>query len=622
MIAPMKKITLIGPKSKAKEVVRTLQDIGTVHIKESEISKKHVLDAKLSEDLSFHEKRHASVHSILTLFPHQPESGKPEIPQEQDLDQWLSDLLNKCHMLNHEKQSLNDELAVLQAYHKAIKSMASLLSPLQYSKNFEAIGFITNKKDLAKSGEMEQELSKVLPEKVMVFRKTIDKDETGVVVAYPKAHLSLLRPIFNRYGLNELKMPSSLSSYPLQEAAQKMDKRLVEIPVRIKAIDEEFDHLSRQNKSSLKKLLSIQENELNVLKSFKNFGQTLKTFVVSGFIPSNQADHLLKIIQEKYKDEIYVEYAECHEAPTLLMNNKLVKPFELFINVLQPPKYGSIDPTPFFAFFFPIFFGLIMGDIGYGLIFMAIGLALFFKSKSILIKDISKIILISSSYTMIFGFVFGECFGDIFEKMGILHPMTTHIGSMEIEWNRMHNLLPLLILAIAIGVFHIFLGFILKLIQSIKHKHGHEIVEVTAIIISLIGLFALIGVLAQRVPDLAKIPSIAALLICIPLLVYMKGPLMLVELLSFVGNMLSYARLMAVGVASAYLAFVGNMLGGLMGNIIIGAIVAILFHIINMVLAFSPTIQSARLHYVEFFSKFYETGNQVYKPLSKKEANY
>jgi V/A-type H+-transporting ATPase subunit I len=622
MIAPMKKITLIGPKSKAKEVVHTLQDVGTVHIKESEISKKHVLDARLSEDLSFHEKRHAHIHSILSLFPHHTESEKLEIPQDQNLDQWLSDLLSKCHVLHHERQSLNDELSVLHAYENAVKSLASLLGPLQYSKNFESVGFIANKKDLSKANEMEKELSRAFPDKAMVFRKTINKEETGIVVAYPKNQLSVLRPIFNRYGLNELKLPSSLSSYPLQEAAQKMDKRLVEIPARIKAIDEEFETISRQNKSPLKKLLSSQEDEINVLKSFKNFGQTLKTFVVSGFIPSNKAEYLSNALKEKYKDEIYVEFEECHEAPTLLMNNKLVKPFELFINVLQPPKYGNIDPTPFFAFFFPIFFGLIMGDIGYGLIFMAIGLALFFKGKSVLIKDISKIILICSSYTIIFGYVFGEFFGDFLEKMGILHPLTTHIGSLEIEWNRMHNLLPLLILAIAIGVFHVFLGFTLKLIQSIKHKHGHETVEVIAIIISLIGLFALIGVLAQAVPDLAKIPSIAALVICIPLLVYMKGPLMLMELLSFVGNMLSYARLMAVGVASAYLAFVGNMLGGLMGNIILGAIVAILFHIINMVLAFSPTIQSARLHYVEFFSKFYEAGHQVYKPLSKKEANY
>jgi V/A-type H+-transporting ATPase subunit I len=294
-----------------------------------------------------------------------------------------------------------------------------------------------------------------------------------------------------------------------------------------------------------------------------------------------------------------------------------VRPFELFIKILRPPKYGSIDPTPYFAFFFPIFFGLIMGDIGYGLVFLGLALILRFKTKKEMLKNVAEVILMCSGYTIFFGFVFGEFFGDWLEKMGVLHPLKMKMGGTVIEWNRMHSLLPLLILAIAIGVFHVTLGFVLKLIQSVRHRHTHETVEVIAILAALAGLFTLLGVTAQQIPGIAKIPSVIVILISLPLLIFMKGPMMLIELLSFVGNMLSYARLMAVGVASAYLAFVGNMLGGLMGNIIIGAIVAILFHIINMVLAFSPTIQSARLHYVEFFSKFYESGGHLYQPLAK-----
>lgn len=260
-----------------------------------------------------------------------------------------------------------------------------------------------------------------------------------------------------------------------------------------------------------------------------------------------------------------------------------------------------------------------MGDIGYGLVFLSIALFLKFKFKQTkMIQNISEIILICSGYTILFGYIFGECFGDWLEKLGILHPVKMQIGDTLVEWNRMTNLVPLLLLAIGIGVFHVTLGFILKLVQSLRRRHTHEAVEVIAILIALAGLFGLIGVMAQQIPQLARIPSVIAILISIPLLLYMKGPMMILELLSFVGNMLSYARLMAVGVASAYLAFVGNMLGGLVGNIVLGAIIAILFHVINMVLAFSPTIQSARLHYVEFFSKFYETGGSLYQPFAKK----
>ncbi|MDP3980702.1 MAG: hypothetical protein Q8Q33_04735, partial [Chlamydiota bacterium] len=296
--------------------------------------------------------------------------------------------------------------------------------------------------------------------------------------------------------------------------------------------------------------------------------------------------------------------------------------FEMFMKILRPPIYGSIDPTPFFAFFFPIFFGIIMGDMGYGLVFLFIGLTLRLRTKKITLQYISEIILVCAFYTILFGFIYAEFFGDWLERYHILYPLSLHIGATTIELNRLHALMPLLIMAISIGVFHVILGFLLKLYHSLKHKHHHESIEVVLILITLASLFALIAVLAHSLPALFKMPSVVALLIAIPVLVFMKGPMMLIELLSFVGNMLSYARIMAIGTASAYLAFVANMLGGLTGNIILGGIIVILFHIINMILAFSPIIQSARLHYVEFFSKFYEPGGYHYNPLNKKGGEY
>jgi V/A-type H+-transporting ATPase subunit I len=400
-----------------------------------------------------------------------------------------------------------------------------------------------------------------------------------------------------------------------------MEKRIQEIPQTLHQIDSNLESLAREYRRPMETLRVQFQDQTTALKAMKNLGQTQKTFIITGYNPEKALPRLQDKLKKQFQDSVHLEVEDCEEAPVLLHNRRLVRPFELFVKILRPPKYGSIDPTPYFALFFPIFFGLIMGDIGYGIIFLMMGLILRLKTKHEMLKNVAEVILICSGYTILFGFVFGECFGDLLEKMGILHPLKMKIGATVIEWNRMHSLLPLLILAIAIGVFHVTLGFILKLIQSVRHRHTHEAVEVVAILVALAGLFTLIGVLAQQIPALAKIPSVIAILVSVPLLLFMKGPMMLIELLSFVGNMLSYARLMAVGVASAYLAFVGNMLGGLMGNIILGAIIAILFHIINMVLAFSPTIQSARLHYVEFFSKFYESGGHLYQPLAKQQKN-
>lgn len=618
MIAVMKKVIVAGPKSLAQDAVNLLQEVGTVHLSESQKSGKKLLDEKLSFELSAQEKLLAKFETLISLLgtPSHDKNSNTD-SESRNVEPWLNDLSQQCYELSQKKQTLSDELALLNAYKDALKSLVPLLAPLAGSKNFEALGFTITKRESRRLEQMEQELAKLFSGKVMLFKRLIDPETFGLVIAYARSLESQVRSFLNRYGLNELKWPSSLASYSLQEAVKQMEIRSREIPTLLHHIEEEFQKISNEHFNSVQISKSYVQDKISALKARKNLGQTQKTFVLTGFNPQKNIKALEKALQERFGSSVYLGVEDCHEAPTLFQNRRWIRPFELFIKVLRPPKYASIDPTPFFAIFFPIFFGLIMGDMGYGSIFFIIALVLRLKTRQEILKSVSEVILMASTYTIIFGFVFGECFGDWFEKMGLLHPLTMHIGGTEIEWNRMHSLVPLLLLSIGIGVMHVTLGFVLKLVHSLKHRHTHEAVEVIAILVSLAGLFALIGVMAGLVPALFKIPSVIVVLIAIPLLVIMKGPMMLIELLSFVGNMLSYARLMAVGVASAYLAFVGNMMGSLVGNVFLGAIIAITFHIINMVLAFSPTIQSARLHYVEFFTKFYESGGSFYEPLSR-----
>ncbi|MBI1882944.1 MAG: hypothetical protein HYS08_01895 [Chlamydiae bacterium] len=615
----MKKIMVIGPKNLSEEVVHLLQKLGTVHLTQSDSLQKMSLNEKTSQEFAGKEKLISKLETLLSLLP-KPLGKLAETPLGDNMEAWVNEISQKSQDLLQKRQLLSDEWALLQAYGEATKILSPLLASLEGSSHFEALGLIASKKDRNRVESLQKELSLTFTGKVILVQRSVDEDTLGLVLAYPKSLNQNLKSLLNRYGLNELKMPSSLSSYPLQEAVQKMQEKLKQIPQDLKEVDQSLKDLSQQNYSTLLHLKLELEDEMAASKAMRELGQTQKTFVITGYNPEKTLSSLQKTLNEHFQGKIHLEIGECHEAPVLLDNHRWIKPYELFIKVLRPPKYGSIDPTPFFAFFFPIFFGLIMGDIGYGLVFLALGLWLRLSKKQEFLKHVSEIVIVCSLYTILFGFVFGEFFGDFLEKKGILHPLTMHLGGTTIKWDRMHSLIPLLALAIGIGVFHVTLGFILKLIQSIRHRHTHEIIEVIAILVSLAGLFVLIGVLAQQIPTVVKIPSVIALVIGVPLLIYMKGPMMIMELLSFVGNMLSYARLMAVGVASAYLAFVGNMLGGLVGNVILGAIIAILFHIINMALAFSPTIQSARLHYVEFFTKFYESGGSIYQPLARKKV--
>jgi V/A-type H+-transporting ATPase subunit I len=111
-------------------------------------------------------------------------------------------------------------------------------------------------------------------------------------------------------------------------------------------------------------------------------------------------------------------------------------------------------------------------------------------------------------------------------------------------------------------------------------------------------------------------PAVIALLVAFPVLVVAEGIIAPIEFLSTMSNMLSYARIMALGTASVMMAVVANRLGGSFGSAIVGAVFALLFHLVNFALGvFAPTIHGLRLHYVEFFGKFYSPGGVQYRPL-------
>jgi V/A-type H+-transporting ATPase subunit I len=138
-------------------------------------------------------------------------------------------------------------------------------------------------------------------------------------------------------------------------------------------------------------------------------------------------------------------------------------------------------------------------------------------------------------------------------------------------------------------------------------------------LLGLLSLFLLVGVLMDFLPEDFRTPAIGGLIIGIVLigaslgwLGILMGP---IEFIGLIGNILSYLRIAAIGLASIYLAKVANDTAGMLGNLIVGAVMAVLLHALNLVLgAFSPTIHSLRLHYVEFFRKFYEGGGRPYEP--------
>jgi V/A-type H+-transporting ATPase subunit I len=339
-------------------------------------------------------------------------------------------------------------------------------------------------------------------------------------------------------------------------------------------------------------------------------------FVIHGWARKDGVPGLASKLAERFAGRVALEEQQMVEqdlekVPVALKNPPYVQPFELFTRMLQLPRYSSWDPTPFIAIFFPLFFGMMLGDAGHGLVLIVVALLAMRQRKRGALGDAARILLISASYAVLFGIIFGEFFGEAGAGMLHLHPL-----GME----RSRAIMPMLIFSVTVGVVHVLLGMVLGLITSLRrHEHGEAMTRFASI--GLIACLAAIFIsIVHPSPWLLTRPILIVAAVLVPFLFLAGGFLAPLELLRYIGNIISYARIMAIGLSSVLLANAANHLAGLSGDLILGTVTAIVLHAVAIVLgAFAPAIHGLRLHFVEFLGKFVETGGKSFAPLRKED---
>jgi V/A-type H+-transporting ATPase subunit I len=272
------------------------------------------------------------------------------------------------------------------------------------------------------------------------------------------------------------------------------------------------------------------------------------------------------------------------------------------------PRYGSIDPTPFVAVFFPLLFGLMLADVGYGLMLGVLALMLHRRSKpGSAARTVAEIAGPCAVFAIIVGFLFGEVFGDLGHRT---------LGLRPIIFDRSEAAVASLLVAVGLGVVHVGLGLVLGVIARWRREPKHAIGSGVAALMVAFIILAFLAAL-EVLPRAFLTPSVVVLLVAFPLLVAVEGAIAPIEFLATLGNILSYARVMALGMASVMLAIVANRMAGAVGSAVVGFLFALLFHLVNFAIGiFGPTVHALRLHYVEFFGKFYSPGGMPYKPFT------
>jgi V/A-type H+-transporting ATPase subunit I len=333
--------------------------------------------------------------------------------------------------------------------------------------------------------------------------------------------------------------------------------------------------------------------------------------VLEGWLPASERDRMERDLAARHGAAVVVEDVAseqwtARDVPVAISNPPLFRPFEVITGRLPSPRYGTIDPTPFVAVFFPAFFGLILGDVGYGTMLAALATFGWWRSRAgTTLRSVSQIAATCALFSILFGLLFGELFGDLGHRVFDMHALT---------FSREEAVVPFLILALAVGFVHMLLGLVLGALSSLRSDPRESLGRgLTALMLLLTVAILLAAV--NALPQAFFVPSVVVLLLTFPVLILVEGVVAPIEFLSRISNVLSYARIMALGTASVMLALVANQMVGIFGGAVVGVLFATLFHLVNFALGvFSPTIHALRLHFVEFYGTFYSPGGLVYRP--------
>jgi len=402
----------------------------------------------------------------------------------------------------------------------------------------------------------------------------------------------------------------------LQKEISELKKEKRRLKAQIKTYSEDLTDLQAVYEYMQNKKLRIVESE--------KLAQTENTILIKGWIPTEKVSEFEKVIKDEAGDNYYLTFADADRddatVPIKLKNGKVASTFENLTGMYAYPRYNEIDPTPLFTPFYILFFGMMGADVGYGLVLLLVTMfVLKVVNLSSQMRKSIKFFFYLSFSVIFWGLLYGSYFGATIPGMWRLVDPASQYND-------------LLIGSILFGVVHIFVGLAIKAYMLIRDGKSLE-----AVYDVLFWYMALIGGMLFLIFKLMNLSAVVANVSMWVMIAGMAGIVLtggreakgvgaklggglysLYGISSYVGDFVSYSRLMALGLSGGFIASAINMIAGMIGGNWFGMIfipvILIAGHLFNMFLSFlGAYVHTSRLMYVEYFGKFYEGGGKPFK---------
>lgn len=631
-IVKMKKFKLFALEKDRKSLLKELQKFSYVHFVKTKEDDESLKEIELNQDMTIIKEKSQKVKWMLNYFSKLfPKETKKEIDEssvketlfvlvEQQASKYdFSNDYENLANISGEIDSNKEEIANLETYRKELSKWLNIKESLGNLKAFKTAKFFL--------GTVAKKNFEPLKDKLRNFEHTYIEE-----ISDESSQINIMLLTSNT---EEKELKNELKTYSFTETNFDFDTSFNEEYEKTKSREEELKKANEKLKEKVEKLLKLipklliqkeyLDNALMRETVVSNFKATDTVNVIEGYIPLDMEEEFKKIVNKNSNKSNYLEITEVdkddEEVPILLKNSGITGLFASITQMYALPKYNEIDPTAILSIFYWIFFGMMVADFAYGLIlFILSGLALMIGKFDENKRKFLKFFFALSFSTMIWGLLYGSAFGDLIK-------LPTQVLDSSKDF------MSIFILSIIFGAIHLVIALGIKAYILIKNGHFMDVIyDVFLWYLTLTSLIILLLAGRFGLSEFTKNIFIACAVIgMLGIVVFGArdaktlvgriggGLYSLYGITSYIGDFVSYLRLMALGLAGGFIASAINIIvkmlvsKGILG-IILGVVVFTLGQSFNIFLSFlSSYVHTSRLTYVEFFSKFYEGGGKAFK---------